>query len=155
MHPLFVLVYMRDEKENRPFEHAAGVTPPRGLFSRIIKRLGFEKELALVKGNLKFFTTLLVVFLLLSAFAFIGIKHVLAESSFGPFISLIFSDPSMVIKYWRSFMFATFESMPGITAAGLLFSVAFLILFIRLSAFAFDKISALMQSINKQKYGHK
>jgi len=171
MHPLSVLAYMQDEKENRPFEHMTSVTPeaiprrtnhaskpslvPQGLFSHVIKRLGLEKELTLVKGNLKFFATLLVVFLLLSTFALIGVKHVLEESSFGPFVSLIFSDPSIVIKYWDSFMFATFESMPGITAAGLLFSLAFLILFIRLAVFALDKISIIMKSINKQKYGHK
>ena len=65
MHPLSVLVYMENYI-------------PRGLFSRIIKRLGLEKELALVKGNLKFFTALLAMFLTLSVFALIGVKHVLA-----------------------------------------------------------------------------
>lgn len=155
MRPLFVLVYMQGEQENQPFEHAASATPPRGLFSRIIKRLGLEKELALVKANLKFFGTLLAVFLVLSIFAAIGIKHVLAESSFGSYISLAFSDPSIVVKYWHSFMFAAFESTPGMTATVLLFSVAFLLLFIRLAAFSIEKLSIITKSINKQKYGYK
>ncbi len=146
MHPLFVLVYMRDEQENYV---------PRGLFSRVIKRLGFEKELALVKGNLKFFTILLVMFLILSVFAFIGVKHILATSSFGPFLYLAFSDPSVVIRYWHSFLFATFESMPGVAIAGLIFSLAFLILFIRFAVFAIEKTTILIKSINKQKYGHR
>jgi len=112
-----------------------------------------EKELALVKGNLKFFTALLVIFLTLSVFALIGVKHVLAESSFGPFISLIFSDPGVVIKYWHSFTFAVFESIPGITGMALFLSVAFLVLFIRLAAFAVERFFMVIKSINKQKYG--
>jgi len=128
---------------------------PKGLFSRIIKRLGLEKELILVKRYLGFFTGLLVIFLFLSVFAFIGIKHVLAESSLESFISLIFSDPGIVIKYWHSFAFAAFESMPGITATALLFSVAFLMLFVRLVALTFEKLFIVIKSINKQKYGHK
>ena len=115
MHPLSVLVYMRDNQE-KSFEYETSVTPeaipgrlkhapkpslvPRGLFSRIIKRLGLEKELTIVRRNLKFFTTLLVMFLVLSVFAFIGVKHVLATSSFGPFLYLAFSDSGIVIKYW-------------------------------------------------------
>ena len=145
---------MRDNQE-KSFEYEALAAPPRSLFSRIIKRLGLEKELALIKGNLKFFSTLLVIFLVLSVFAFIGVKYVLAESSFGPFISLMFSDPGVVIKYWHSFTFAAFESMPGITAAALFLSVAFMILFIRLAAFAVERFFIIIKSINKQKYGHK
>ena len=154
MHPLSVLVYMRDNQE-KPFEYEASVTPPRGLFSRIIKRLGLEKELTLVKGNLKFFTALLAMFLTLSVFALIGVKHVLATSSFGPFLYLAFSDPGIVIKYWHSFLFAAFESMPGVAIAGLIFSLAFLILFVRFAVFAIEKTAILIKSINKQKYGHK
>lgn len=154
MHPLFVLVYMRDSQE-KPFEYEASVTPPRGLFSRIIKRLGLEKELILIKRHLGFFTSLLVIFLILSIFAVIGIRQVLAESSFGQFVSLIFSDPSVVIKYWHSFLFASFESMPGITATALLFSVALLMLFVRFTAIAIERLFITIKSINKQKYGHK
>ena len=155
MHPLYVLVYMRDSQKDRPFEYKASEAPPRGLFSRIIRRLGLEKELLLIKRYSKFFTALLGIFVILSVFAFIGVRHVLADSSFGPFISLIFSDPGIVIKYWHSFAFAAFESMPGITASALLFSIAFLILFARLLVLAIEKTSFIIKSINKQKYGHK
>lgn len=151
MHLLFVLLYMREEK-GKSFEYKVSVVPPRGLFSRVIKRLGLERELALVKGNLIFFSTLLVIFLVLSAFAFIGVKYVLATSSFGPFISLIFSDPSMVIKYWDNYVFAASESMPGIAIAGLIFSLAFLLLFVRFAVFAIDKTVILIKSINKSRY---
>ncbi len=154
MHPFVVLVYMREDQD-KSFEYMVSVTPPRGLFSRIIKRLGLEKELHLVKRHLGFFGTLLVIFSVLSIFAFIGVKQVLAESSFGSFISLIFSDPDAVIKYWHSFIFSLFESMPGITIIALLLSLAFLMLSIRLAAFGIEKTFILIKSINKQKYGHK
>lgn len=155
VHPLCVLVYMRDQKDNQRFEDMPSVRLPRSLFSRIIKRLGLEKELILAKRYLGFFVVLLMIFLFLSIFAFIGIKHVLAESNLEFFISLIFSDPGIVIKYWDSFAFAAFESMPGITATALLLSVAFLALFIRLAALAFEKLFMVIKLINKQKHGHK
>lgn len=146
MRPLFVLILMyMDNKLN----------VPRGLFSRVIKRLGLEKELAFVRGNLRFFTILLVMFLTLSVFAFIGVKHVLATSSFGSFMSLIISDPDIVVRYWQNFVLAAFESMPGVAIASFIFSLAFLILFIRFVVFAIEKTAILIKSINKQKYGHK
>src|SRR3989344_5528737 len=144
---------MRNKEEY--FDSISPIRPPRGLFSRIIIHLGLEKELILIKGNLKFFSALLVIFLVLTVFAFIGVKHVLAESSFGPFVSLVFYDPGVVIKYWHSFTFAAFESMPGITGMILFLSVAFFILFIRLAAFAVERFFIVIKSINKQKYGHK
>lgn len=144
---------MQNKEES--FENISPVRPPRGLFSHIISRLGLEKELAIVQRHLKFFTVLFGIFLILSIFAFIGVKHVLATSSFGPFLYLAFSDPGVVIKYWHSFLFAAFESMPGIVIAGLIFSLAFLMLFVRFAVFAIEKTAILIKSINKQKYGRK
>jgi len=171
MHPFVVLIYMREDHQDKPFEYIASVTPeaiperlkhapkpslvPRDLFSRIMKRLGLEKELYLVKRHLGFFVTLLIIFSVLSVFAFIGVKQVLVESSFGFFISLIFSDPGIVIKYWHSFIFSVFESMPGITATVLLLSVTSLMLFIRLAALGVEKVFIIIKLINKQRYGHK
>jgi hypothetical protein len=176
-----IRVYMRDQRDNQLFEDTASVTPeaipgwlqsspgvgdaplrekhvpkpslvPRGLFSRIIKRLGLEKELAIIKRHLMIFLAFSGIFLILSIFAFIGIKHVLATSSFGPYLSLVYSDPGIVIKYWHSFLFAAFESMPGIAISGFIFSLAFLALLIRFVVFAIDKTATLIKSINKQKY---
>jgi hypothetical protein len=128
---------------------------PKGLFSRIITRLGLEKELVLVKRYLGFFSVLLAVFIFLSFFAFIGIKQVLAESSFGLFLSLIFTDPLIVARYWKSFVLASVESVPGITFSVLFFFLACLLLFLRLTASSAEKIFILIKTINKQKYEHK
>ena len=125
---------------------------PKDLFSRIGKRLGLEKELALIKKHVRFFIVLLLVFIILSTFAFIGVKSVLEESDFLPFLSLIFSDPGMVVKYWDSFILSVSESMPGFVFAGFIFSLAFLMLFLRFTVFAVDKISSVLKLINKQRY---
>jgi hypothetical protein len=145
---------MRDNQENS-FEHISPTTPPRGLFSRVMKRLGLEKEMALVKRHLGFFVALFIIFLVLSVFAYVGIKQVLAESSFGPFVSLLFSDPAIVIKYWQNFILATFESMPGVATTALFLSMAFLLLFVRFSALAIERLFIVFKLINKQKYEHK
>ena len=66
------------------------IKAPRGLFSRIIKRLGLERQLQIIKRNLGFFIGGLAVFVILSTFAIIGLREVLSESSFGPFVSFVF-----------------------------------------------------------------
>ncbi len=126
------------------------VKPPRGLFSNIIRRLGLEKQIVIVKKNLGFFVSFLSVFVFLSVSAFIVLKHVLSESSFGPFLSLAINDPALVIKYWHSFILSIFESIPGITIVYFLFSFGFLILFLRFAGAYFGKFMALSKSIKKK-----
>lgn len=153
MHSQFVLVCVQDQQDKS--SEYIGIVPPNGLFSRIMKRLGLEQELILTKKNLSIFILLFVVFLFLLIFGFIGLMHELAESSFGQFISLIFSDPGAAITYWHSLMLSLFESMPSLAVSLILFLIAFLMIFIRLAVFAAEKISVIIKAINKQKYGHK
>ncbi len=140
------------EAEKNPRSGKAPEELPRGLFSHIIKRLGFEKELIFVKRYILFFSCLLVAFILLSALAFIGIREVLARSSFGPFLSLIFSDPVIVVLHWKSFVLAFAESMPLLSLSLLLFALAFMLLFLRWSVYGLEKFFILMRKINSQKY---
>jgi len=132
------------------------IKTPRGLFAKIIKRLGLEKQLQIVRRHLGLFTSGLVFFILLSILAFIGLKHVLAESSFGPYISLVISDPWMVLQNWHSFSFSVFESIPGANLVMLLFALAILLMFVRLANTYLNKFLSITKNINKQKqYGHK
>ncbi len=157
---------MRDER--RIFTYISPATPeaiprrlkhaskpslvPRGLFSRIIKRLGLEKQLWIIQRRLGFFAALLAVFLFLSIFAFVGLRQVLTESSFGPYLSLMFSDPGIVLKYWDSFLFSIFESMPGTGIALLLTALALLLLLIKFASSSLEKFYLVIKSIKKQKY---
>lgn len=143
---------MRDER--RIFTRISPATPPRGLFSRIIKRLKLEKQLRLVKKHLAFFASFFVVFLILSVFAFIGFKHVLAESDLGPFVSLMFSDPGMVLKYWQSFALSVFESAPAGMIFILLITVSFLLFLAKFLGASFEKFSLLARSIRKRYHTH-
>lgn len=148
MHPLFVLLYMREEK-SKSFEYKVSVTPPRSLFSRIIKRLGLEKQLRVVKRHLGFSTVILAFFIILSVFTVIGLKHELAESNFGPLISLVFSDPDAVLKYWHSFILSFFESAPTIAIFTFLFTLALITFFIRYVIVYLEKFLLLLKSIRK------
>ncbi len=144
---------MRDER--RIFTRISPAAPPRGLFSRIIKRLGLEKQLQIVRRHLGFFAALLGVFLFLSIFAFVGLRQVLTESSFGPYLSLILSDPGIALKYWDSFLFSIFESMPGAGIALLLTALALLLLLIKSTSSSLEKFYLVIKSIKKQKYEHR
>jgi len=129
------------------------IKAPRGLFSRIIKRLGLERQLQIIKRNLGFFIGGLAVFVILSTFAIIGLREVLSESSFGPFVSLIFSDPLIILQNWHSFAFSVFESVPGASLVILFFAVAILLTFVRLVSIYLNKSTLIIKNINKQKHG--
>lgn len=139
---------MRDERQI--FTCISPAAPPRGLFSRIIKRLKLEKQLRLVKKHLAFFASFFVVLLTLSVFAFIGFKHVLAESDLGPFVSLMFSDPGMVLKYWQSFILSVFESAPAGMIFILLITVAFLLFLAKFLGISLERFSLLAKSVRKR-----
>ncbi len=145
---------MRKDEE-QAFSHSVSLKPPQGLFSRIMRRLGLERQLRIVKNNLGLFSVLLATFLVLSFFAFIGLKHVLAESSFGPFLSLILSDPGIVLKYWHSFALSVLESVPGAYIALFLIPLALLLLFVRLVGARIEKFLLIMRSIHKHNHGYK
>jgi hypothetical protein len=145
---------MLEDRENL-FDYLRPPKPPRGLFARVIKRLGLEKQLGIARRHLRFFAALLGVFIFLSIFAFIGLRQVLAESGFGPYLSLIFSDPGAVLKYWDSFLFSVFESIPGVGIAIFLAALAFLLLIIRLASSSLEKFYLTAKFIRRQKYGHR
>lgn len=128
---------------------------PKDIFCRITKRLGLEKQLILTKNHLRIFLVSSAIFIILSIFASIGLKNLLEQSSFIEFLSLLFSDPDMVLKYWKSFLLSTVESFPGFAVAGLILSAAFLMLFARLFIFAIEGVSSILNLIKKQKYARK
>ena len=143
---------MREVQGNKPFGCRTPAIPPRGLFSRIIKRLKLEKQLRIVQRRLGFFAVLLGVFLFLSIFAFVGLKQVLAESGFGPYLSLIFSDPGIVLKYWDSFLLSVFESMPGAGIAIFLAALALLLLLVKLASSSLEKFYLVVKSVRKSRF---
>jgi hypothetical protein len=121
--------------------------PPKRLFSLVIRRLGLEKQLHLVKRNFGVFAAVFLFVLVLAVFAFISLRAVLARSSFGPFLSLVFSDPRFVLKNWRSFALSVFESMPGGSLFLFLISASFFMLVLRLVSRYAERLLSLMKSV--------
>ena len=121
---------------------------PEGLVSRIMRRLGLEQQLRIVRRHAGFFAGLTLVFGVLFIFAIIGFREVMTESSFGPYVSLIFSDPGAVARYWHSFVLSLEESLPGLSLALLLFVSAVVLLMIRLVARAGEKIMHINHTIH-------
>ena len=151
---LFILRPMQEDKE-QTFGYINPIRPKRGLFSRIIRRLGLEEKLRSVKRNLGLFIAAFIFFAALFGAAFVVLKQLTAESNLGPFLSLIFSDPQAVLKYWDSFALSILESIPGFTAFVFLLSTAFLLLLIRSIILYFGKLLSIIKSIRKQRYEHK
>lgn len=143
------------EYEGKTFGYINPLRPRKGLFSRIMKRLGLERKLKEVKECLSFFVVASAFFVVILATGLIALKHILSQSSLGVFLSLIFSDPKMVIKYGDSFIFSVLESMPENTIFVVLISLALFLLLGRSVILYFEKLLSITKSIQKQNYGHK
>lgn len=89
------------------------------LFGKVMRRI--QKEQSLAKKWDLFFGFFLGfgMFLAGAVFFLYTPFNGFFESEFFEFFSLIFSDPELVVTYWRSFMFALLESVPIIQ--GILF----------------------------------
>ena len=124
-----------------------GRQAPRGLFSRIMRRLGLERQLVLVRRNLG-------VVLMSLAGAFAGtvlvvwaIRDFLRHSGFGPYLSLARSDSGFVIHHWQPFFLALSESAPAVFFAIGLFAVAGLLICIRFAVLMAERIHRLHGTI--------
>ena len=92
------------------------VAPPKGLLGKILKRIRKEERLLVFKKVVIFSVTL--------AGSLIGIvpsfKILLSDfsrSGFFSFFSLMFSDFSLIEKYWQSFLMILLETLPAASIA--------------------------------------
>ncbi len=105
MRPSFVLIYMSIKY----------IEPPSGLFERIVNRIHKGQWLLTIRRRIAIFSVGLV-----GSFAafFLALKMVSAElssSGFNQFFSLIFSDFTVVMRYWQSFVMTLLETLPVIS----------------------------------------
>lgn len=122
---------------------------PRGLFHRIMVRLGCEKNLKITKKRLLIssFGFLLAVVLFIFAVKFLA--HELLESEFGPLISLSISDTRAVFSHAGDFAMAFLESIPVFYITVLLATIMLLLIGIKFVLRYTDRISLLLKSIHK------
>ncbi len=133
-------------------DHDTRTTPtpvpvPSGLFSRIMRRLGLEKQLQVVRRNFGWFLAGLFAVTLICAAATLGLRRVLAYSSFGPFAHLIISDPHTIVRYWHPLAFSIAESLPGAWVLFVLVPLAAVLLLARLVSVSLSRWSALTRRI--------
>lgn len=92
------------------------IEPPVGLADRIMDKIRLEqRKLAMRKAALFSFTFLASLIALFPAFKMLNSD--MANSGFLSFSSLIFSDFSTVMIYWRNFGMAVLETLPAMSFA--------------------------------------
>lgn len=123
------------------------VPVPQGLFARVIKRLGLEKQLQIVKRHLGWFIALLVVVLGIAFIAFLKFHDVLGESSFGPYLSLLRSDPLLMLRYWRSYGYSLFEALPSFALTIVFFSLGCLLLVLKIVMVTIEQWKLIKKSM--------
>lgn len=96
------------------------IEPPTGLFEKIMNRIHKEERLLTIKRRIVIFSIGLVGSLAGFVPAFRMAQAGFIESGFVQFISLIFSDFSVVITYWQSFVSVLLETFPIMSIIALL-----------------------------------
>ncbi len=87
---------------------------PKGLFERIMGRIHNEERFLIIRRTVLFSLSAIVSF---SGFVF-AVKMLLTDiyqSGFLYFFSLLFSDFSVVMSYWRNFSLILLETLPTLT----------------------------------------
>jgi hypothetical protein len=121
------------------------VKPPRGLFERIMVRLGLERQLAFLRRRLDL--TLVgsaFVFFLTIAALYLTIDFLL-RSTFFQIARLFVDDPRLIIGHWRPYFSAVFESVPGLFTAAALFCLGLVMSLTRLASIYAGRIADLVK----------
>lgn len=93
---------------------------PAGLLDKILARIQKEKRFSAIRQTIIFTCTLMAS--LLACFPAFKLLYAEAnQSGFLNFLSLIFSDFSLIMPYWQNFGLALLESLPSISLAAFLF----------------------------------
>ncbi|HRY63002.1 MAG TPA: hypothetical protein P5267_00110 [Patescibacteria group bacterium] len=111
------------------FKHLKPVEPSAGLLSVVMTRLEAEERRAIARSRRRLFFASL--FLLASLGALIPVFRVaytdLAASGFFQYLSLLFSDFSIIASSWQSYAFSLLETLPVLSLT-LCFGVIFIFL---------------------------
>jgi hypothetical protein len=113
------------------------IEPPIGLFEKVMDRISKERRILIIKRRIIVFSIVFVG----SLFAFFPtLKMVsveLSSSGFNQFFSLIFSDFTVVMRYWQSFTLTLLETLPVIS----------LVLFLTILLVFLESLKSLVKNI--------
>lgn len=108
------------------FKNLKEIDPPEYLSGRILAQIGLRKKrMARIKFFL--FEGAGLVSLAIAAVSFKFAIDDLSQSGFSSYTSLIFSDWSMVVAYWKDFVMLLAESAPLLWFTAFLASIFFLL----------------------------
>ena len=132
-------------------KHISTEKPPKRLFQAIIERLKIEKTLKIFKGKFTLFSGLLalsVVFIVLAIFIF---RYDVSDSESSSFASLLFSDTSAILTYYKYFVPAFLESMPAVSITIVLAAIFAVMVSLRFIVGCYSNISMLNKLIKIKK----
>lgn len=124
------------------------------LFARIMRRLGLERQLEVLKKHLGIVVSGLVVAFALGVWVVHILRAVLAWSSFGSMTNLAFTDPQVVVRFGGTYIQSVAGSFPAIEIACFCATLAAILLLIRLTVSDVDVYQAIKEKINEQRYEH-
>jgi hypothetical protein len=126
--------------------------PPAGLFHRIIARIKEEHRLMSIRRRIFVFSSLSIISIVALIPTFNWTHQSFSETGFFQFLSLIFTDTSVVLAYWKSFVMTLTESFPIISATVFLAVFAIFLTFLKSLAknikvvFSYKKLSNINSS---------
>jgi len=122
------------------------IEPPAGLLQKIMKRIHREERILVLRRVIIFSTTLLASAIGLFP-AFNMLASDFSQSGFFRFLSLTFSDFSVVTAYWQSFAMILLQSLPALSLA----------LFLAIILTFLQSIKSLTKDVKllKTNYGYK
>ncbi len=116
--------------------------PSNDLYNKIINRI--KKEKMIYVRRRIFIFSLLAIFSMFGAFLSLqATTGELAYSNTFEFLSLLISDFDIVIAYWNNFLMAFLESLPYLTIASLLISIALFIESLKILTINIENIKQL------------
>ncbi|MCX6788632.1 MAG: hypothetical protein WCO21_03230 [bacterium] len=105
------------------FESFEPVEPPEQLFHDTMLRIDAKKRRVAMYARIGFFGVTSATALLVLAPIWNGFYVELTQSGFSQLSSLIFSDGGTIMTYWQDFILSLAESLPILSAIGLVGSV--------------------------------
>lgn len=110
----------------------APIDPPEHLFPRILTHISLlEQRAARVRFALFSGTTLISFLIVIAALRYAWGSF--AQSSFSAYASLLSSDGSVLLLYWKEFAFSLIESLPLMSITILLAAIFTLLLSLKLT----------------------
>lgn len=99
------------------------------LFTRIMRRLGLERQAQTIRTHLGILVPGLLIALIVGFWVARILRTVLLWSSFGPTFNIAFRNPGMIVRH--SYVHSMLSSIPSLEFAFFLFSLALVLLLIR------------------------